>query len=219
MSIVQRIKDKVAAINHSLAQNQTLGKAVRFQHQHLPLPVPLFDMLFRTKVGSKLLYSYGRHVYHAGYESRKDNDDFWASREAIYHHLYVQRHVLWSIIELLKQEPEIMSFLSRGDLDFFEAGFGLGRTSDESWKVEDRDEEPAIGARRRAKQETHRAVESLWDLCRTAQWCDAADAGRSRHNHLSRDARAFPKCITSIATRLSRHDGGRLIAVAQVLCC
>jgi len=38
--------------------------------------------------------------------------------------------------------------------------------------------EPAIGARRRAKQETHRAVKSLWELCRTAQWSDAADAGR-----------------------------------------
>ena len=38
--------------------------------------------------------------------------------------------------------------------------------------------EAAIGARRRAKQETHRAVQSVWELCRTAQWCDAADAGR-----------------------------------------
>ena len=40
--------------------------------------------------------------------------------------------------------------------------FGSCQSSDEPWKVEDRDEEPAIGARRRAKQETHRAVESLW---------------------------------------------------------
>ncbi|CAN5714038.1 hypothetical protein BH18PSE1_BH18PSE1_08270 [soil metagenome] len=129
MSIVQRLKDKIEEINHSLAQNQTLGKAVRFQHQHLPLPLALFDMLFRTTVGSKLLYSYGRHVFHASYESRKSNEDFWTSREIIYHHLYIQRHVLWYIIELLKQEPEIMSFLSRGDLAFLEVGFGLGRTS------------------------------------------------------------------------------------------
>ena len=33
------------------------------------------------------------------------------------------------------------------------------RSFDEPWKVEDRGEEPAIGARRRAKQETHRAVD------------------------------------------------------------
>ncbi|MGH8611821.1 MAG: hypothetical protein ACREYF_07195 [Gammaproteobacteria bacterium] len=63
---------------------------------------------------------------------------------------------------------------------------------DELWKAEDRGERsPAIGARRRAKQETHRAVESLWEPCRTASWCDAADAERSRHNHLSRDAVHF----------------------------
>ena len=62
---------------------------------------------------------------------------------------------------------------------------------DETWRAEGEVEEPAIGARRRAKQETHRAVKSVWELCRTAQWCDAADAGRSRHNHLSRDASAF----------------------------
>ena len=41
-----------------------------------------------------------------------------------------------------------------------------------------RSHEPAIGARRRAKQETRRAVKSVWELCRTAQGCDAADAGR-----------------------------------------
>ncbi|OOO02469.1 MAG: hypothetical protein USCGTAYLOR_01320 [Chromatiales bacterium USCg_Taylor] len=129
MPITQRLKDKVDEINHALAQNKALGKAVRFQHQHLPLPLPLFDMLFRTRVGSKLLYSYGRHVYHAGYESRRSNEDFWTSREAIYHHLYMQRQVLWNIIELLKQEPEITSFLLRGDLAYLEIGFGLGRTS------------------------------------------------------------------------------------------
>lgn len=43
--------------------------------------------------------------------------------------LYIQRNVLWYIMELLKQEFEIMSFLSRTDLAFLEAGFGLGRTS------------------------------------------------------------------------------------------
>lgn len=51
-------------------------------------------------------------------------------------------------------------------------------TVDETWRAEGEVEEPAIGARRRAKQETHRAVKSVWELCRTAQWCDAADAGR-----------------------------------------
>ncbi len=52
------------------------------------------------------------------------------------------------------------------------------RSCDETWKAEGEVGEPAIGARRRTKHETHRAVKSLWELCRTAQWCDAADAGR-----------------------------------------
>ncbi|MGH8487513.1 MAG: hypothetical protein ACREXS_01215, partial [Gammaproteobacteria bacterium] len=43
-------------------------------------------------------------------------------------------------------------------------------TIDETWRAEGEVEEPAIGARRRAKQETHRAVESLWEPCRTASW-------------------------------------------------
>ncbi|MCI0564383.1 MAG: hypothetical protein MN733_38415, partial [Nitrososphaera sp.] len=55
---------------------------------------------------------------------------------------------------------------------------GKSSTTDETWRAEGEVEEPAIGARRRTKQETHRAVKSVWELCRTAQWCDAADAGR-----------------------------------------
>jgi hypothetical protein len=41
-----------------------------------------------------------------------------------------------------------------------------------------RGEEPAIGARRRAKQETHRAVKSLWEPRPAAKRQVVADAGR-----------------------------------------
>jgi hypothetical protein len=41
-----------------------------------------------------------------------------------------------------------------------------------------RGEEPAIGTCRQAKQATARAVKLWWELCSTAQGCEAADAGR-----------------------------------------
>jgi len=56
--------------NAFLADSKALGSLVRFQHRHMPLPIPLFDMLFRNRITAKLLYPYGRHVSYAGYEER-----------------------------------------------------------------------------------------------------------------------------------------------------
>src|SRR5512134_1096039 len=68
-----------------------------------------------------------------------------------------------------------------------------------------RDEEPAIGARRRAQQPTHRAVKSLWEPGRPAAWDAVADAGRIAAQKLVASCECisgtgWPKCITSIAT-------------------
>jgi hypothetical protein len=68
-----------------------------------------------------------------------------------------------------------------------------------------RDEEPAIGARRRAQQPTPRAVKSWWELWRPAAWDVVADAGRIAAPQLVASCECIsgtggPKCITSIAT-------------------
>jgi hypothetical protein len=70
-----------------------------------------------------------------------------------------------------------------------------------------RDEEPAIGARRRAQQPTPRAIESLWEPWRPATWGVAADTGRLAAPEAVASCErmsgsGWPKCIASIATLL-----------------
>jgi SAM-dependent methyltransferase len=126
-SVFQTLNRGANKVNNFLSRSAALGALVRFQHRHMPLPLPLFDMLFRNRVIAKLFSSYGSHVFHASYDERRN--DYWTSRESIYHHLWYQSQPWWSVIEGFLREPEIRSFLSRGDLAFFEPGFGLGRTT------------------------------------------------------------------------------------------
>ena len=129
MHVVQRLKDGLNEFNRFLVHNETFGSLVRFQHRHMPLPIPLFDLLFRNKVTAKLLHPYGNHVFYAGYERRTNSDEYWTSRECLYWHLYAQRHGRWDIVERLLEEPEIRAFLLRADLAFLEPGFGTGRVA------------------------------------------------------------------------------------------
>jgi hypothetical protein len=125
--VFQTLNSGANKVNDFLSRSAALGAIVRFQHRHMPLPLPLFDMLFRNRVIAKMFSSYGSHVFHAGYDQRKD--DYWTSHECIYHHLWYQSQPWWDVVEGFLQEPEIRSFLLRGDLTFFEPGFGLGRTT------------------------------------------------------------------------------------------
>lgn len=129
MQVLQRLKDGLHEFNRFLVHNETLGSLVRFQHRHMPLPIPLFDVLFRNKVTATLLFPYGKHVFDASYKIRTSNDEYWTSRECLYCHLYRQRFVRWDVVEGLLEEPEIRAFLSRGDLAFLEPGFGTGRVT------------------------------------------------------------------------------------------
>lgn len=127
VAVFQTLNSGANKVNDFLSRSATFRALVHFQHRHMPLPLPLFDMLFRNRVIAKLFSSYGDHVVHASYDKRRK--DYWTSRECIRLHLWLQSQPWSGVIEGFLQEPEIRSFLSRGDLAFFEPGFGLGRTT------------------------------------------------------------------------------------------
>ena len=109
-------------IDHFLYTNALIEKIIHFQHKILPIPLNVFDFIFRTKTGRLLFNFYGRNVFGYSYLSRnKDNDKYWLSRDSLYWHFWRQSDLN------NKQLKEILSIVSLQSTKVVEIGFGLGR--------------------------------------------------------------------------------------------
>lgn len=117
------LKNLYVAITKALIESPLMGCLIGFQHRHVPLPIAMFDKLFRHRVTARLFAFYGPHAFHADYANRSSNEDYWMGRRSIYWHLFRQN----DIFELGTYPAEILKLLGRGDLVFAEPGFGIGK--------------------------------------------------------------------------------------------
>lgn len=109
-------------IDHFLYTNILIRKIIHFQHKILPMPLIIFDFIFRKKTGRLLFNFYGRNVFGYSYLTRdKDNDKYWLSRDSLYWHFWRQSDLN------AKQLKEILSVVSLQSTNVVEVGFGLGR--------------------------------------------------------------------------------------------
>jgi hypothetical protein len=112
-----------------LVNNKGVGSLIYTQHKYFPMPIFLFDLLFRFKLLKYLFNFYGYHVFLSSYSKRDgDNNLYWLSRESLYWHLWRQSdHYEKSIIDIMSLD-EIEDYLKNDDLIVLEPGFGIGKT-------------------------------------------------------------------------------------------
>ena len=108
-------------------KSQFLRQVIYWQHQVLPMPIALFDQLFRVKLVRKGFNFYAHHVFMCAYDRRKDTEDYWLSKEALYWFFYSRYHADTGQIDQILQVPEVSAFLRDDSLTAVELGFGIGR--------------------------------------------------------------------------------------------
>jgi hypothetical protein len=110
-----------------LEESRVFGKLVDLQHRFAPLPLAVFDRLFRVRPIARLLAPYGLHVFLSRYKKRLNNESYWLSRESLYWHLYRQNDVQDESLRGIAAEPRLRERMTNGELTFLEPGFGLGK--------------------------------------------------------------------------------------------
>jgi hypothetical protein len=110
-----------------------LEKAIGFQHKNFPIPLPVYDYLYRFNITKVILNYYGYHVWQVKYKTREGNHlNYWNSKESLYWHFWRQTDRNKDIKEILRI-PRINSYLQNNDLTACEFGFGIGKHYRQHW--------------------------------------------------------------------------------------
>jgi hypothetical protein len=111
-----------------------LEKTVRFQHRYFPIPLFLYDYIFRLNINKVILNFYGYHIWRYKYLVRGGNHlDYWNSKESLYWHFWRQTDRNNNIIQVLNI-PEIKICLNDPSLTACEIGFGVGKYYRQHWR-------------------------------------------------------------------------------------
>jgi hypothetical protein len=110
-----------------------LEKLIVFQHKNFPIPLKLYDYLFRLNITKVLFNFYGYHVWRVKYNTRDgDHLNYWRSKESLFWHFWRQTDKNQDINGIL-QIPPINACLQNNDLVACELGFGIGKYYRQNW--------------------------------------------------------------------------------------
>lgn len=101
--------------------------AIAAQHRIAPMPLPLFDRLFRSKARRRLLGPYGQVCFSTAYNDfrlAQGNRSYWLSKESLYWHFWRQTD---TTPEVLRSLFERIPALRDPALTAVELGFGIGK--------------------------------------------------------------------------------------------
>jgi hypothetical protein len=122
------IKAIYTKFSEFMINNEIVKLFIYKQHESFPMPLFLFDFLFRFRLLKYLFNFYGFHVWNSSYSRRDgDNISYWLSKESLYWHLWRQTdHDGKSITEIMISNG-IKDYLSNKNLIALEVGFGIGK--------------------------------------------------------------------------------------------
>ncbi|MDR3609020.1 MAG: hypothetical protein P4L27_00480 [Ignavibacteriaceae bacterium] len=110
-----------------------LKKTIVFQHRYIPIPLFIYDYLFRLNITKVILNFYGYHVWQLKYNERAGSHlSYWNSKESLYWHFWRQTDKGIYLAEILKI-PQIKACLEDNELTACELGFGLGKYYRQQW--------------------------------------------------------------------------------------
>jgi hypothetical protein len=107
--------------------NNLFQGVVAFQHTHAPLPLPLFDGLFRLRLARRVAGRYGQACFNAHYHQDRmevGNLDYWMSKDSLYWHFWRQTDTSPDAIRIAQQ---LAPPLRDKTLKAAELGFGIGK--------------------------------------------------------------------------------------------
>ena len=93
-----------------------LKKVIFFQHRVFPIPLFLYDYLFRFHITKVLFNFYGHHIWLYKYGVREGNHlGYWNSKDSLYWHFWCQTDINENIKKIL-EIPEINACLQNSEL-------------------------------------------------------------------------------------------------------
>src|ERR1035437_5740557 len=110
-----------------------LKKVIYFQHRYFPVPLFLYDYIFRSYSIFVFFNFYGHHIWLYKYGRREGNHlRFWNSKDSLYWHFWRQTDKRENIKKIL-EIPEINACLQNSELVACELGFGIGKHYRQQW--------------------------------------------------------------------------------------
>jgi hypothetical protein len=110
-----------------------LKKVIYFQHRYFPIPLFLYDYIFRSNIIKVLFNFYGHHIWLYKYGAREGNHlGYWNSKDSLYWHFWRQTDKNIYIKDVLAI-PQIFTCLQNSELIACELGFGLGKYYRQEW--------------------------------------------------------------------------------------
>jgi hypothetical protein len=127
-------RKRIFHIWYEFTKNITwLKKVIYFQHRFFPIPLFLYDYIFRSNITKVLFHFYGYHIWAYKYGVREGNHlGYWNSKDSLYWHFWRQADKNINIKDVLAI-PQITACLQNSELIACELGFGLGKLYRQQW--------------------------------------------------------------------------------------
>ncbi|MDR3665231.1 MAG: hypothetical protein P4L35_00175 [Ignavibacteriaceae bacterium] len=133
-SLLKTLRKRVVLKWDHFTKNITwIERGIDFQHKNFPIPLKIYDYIFRFNFIKVFFNFYGYHVWRAQYNKREGNHlSYWTSKESLYWHFWRQTDKNGDIQQILKI-PGISAFLQNNSLIACEFGFGIGKHYRQHW--------------------------------------------------------------------------------------
>jgi len=116
-------------IDNYLCHSGFIQQVILYQHRRVPLPLVVFDYIFRSALRRRIFNFYAFHIFHDSY-TKRDGDQlgYWLSKESLYWHFWRQTEMDQTALdEVVSLEP-VRQSLHNKELIAVEIGFGVGKS-------------------------------------------------------------------------------------------
>jgi hypothetical protein len=113
-------------LNRALSESRFLKRVVAYQHRIAPVPISIYAAFFASRMRSMLFGWYSTLAFHASFDVRASNGDYWSSRESLYWYLGVARHQIKAKeIDALFEISDVAAILRDRDISVLDIGCGV----------------------------------------------------------------------------------------------
>ena len=128
LTMVAIAKKVFFAIDNYLRSSHFVKKLVAYQHRIMPLPLTMFDFLFRSAIRRRFFNFYGPHIFHGSYKKRdRDQLGYWLSKESLRWHFWRQTEIDHKTLKEVISLAPVRNCLYNPELTAVEIGFGIGK--------------------------------------------------------------------------------------------
>ncbi|HBB65187.1 MAG TPA: hypothetical protein DCZ84_00920 [Candidatus Vogelbacteria bacterium] len=122
------VKKAFSWVDNYLCRSRFIQRVVLYQYRRAPLPLAVFDYLFRSALRRRLFNFYAFHIFHDSY-TKRDGDQlgYWLSKESLYWHFWRQTDIDQTALDEVVSLAPVHQSLHNKELIAVEIGFGIGK--------------------------------------------------------------------------------------------